>query len=93
MGLCLLQLLGPREAAASICCSLWEGGLVGVVGTLLQAYQERSGLLRSQSLHTLVTPLLPGSMMREGSHASTPGAQVVAEVAIHPPGCLLEQVE
>ena len=63
VGLCLLQLLGPREAAASICCSLWEGGLVGVVGTLLQAYQERSGLLRSQSLHTLVTPLLPGSMM------------------------------
>ena len=58
----LLWLPGPWEAAASICCSLWEGGLVGAVGTLLQAYQEWSGLLRRQSLHTPVTPLLPGSM-------------------------------
>ena len=62
VGLWLLRLPGPREAAASICCSLWEGGLVGVVGTLLQAYQEQSGLLRRQSLHTPMTPLLPGSM-------------------------------
>ena len=58
----LLQLPGPREVAASICCSLWEGGLVGAVGNLLQAYQERSGLLRRQSLCTPATPVLPGSM-------------------------------
>ena len=62
VGLWLLQLPGPWEVAASICCSLWEGGLVGVVGNLLQAYQEWSGLLRRQSLHTPVTPLLPSSM-------------------------------
>ena len=75
VGLWLLWLLGPREAAASICCSLWEGGLVGVVGTLLQAYQERSGLLRRQSLCTPVTPLLPGSMTEgrlPGKHTGSP---------------------
>ena len=41
------------------------GGLVGAVGTrtsLLQAYQERSCLLRRPSLRTQATPLLPGSM-------------------------------
>ena len=63
VGLWLHQLPGPWEVAASICCSLWEGGLVGVVGTLLQAYQEWSGLLRRQLLCTPATPLLPGSMM------------------------------
>ena len=62
VGLWLLQLLGPWEVAASICCSPQEGGLVGVVGTLLQVYQEWSGLLRRQSLHTPATPLLPGTM-------------------------------
>ena len=62
VGLWLLQLPGPQEVAASICCSLWEGGLEGVVGTLLQAYQEWSGHLRRQLLHTPATPLLPGSM-------------------------------
>ena len=59
----LLQLPGPWEVAASICCSLWEGGLVGAVGILLQVYQEWSGLLRRQWLHIPMTPLLPGSMM------------------------------
>ena len=63
VGLWLLQMPGPQEVAASIYCSLWEGVLVGAVDTLLQAYQEQSGLLRRQSLHALVTPLLPGSMM------------------------------
>ena len=61
----VLQMLGPQEAAASTWRSLWEGGLVGVVGTqtsLLQGYQEQSCLLRRQSLCTQVTPLLPGSM-------------------------------
>ena len=38
---------------------------MGVVGTLLQVYQEQSGFLRRQSLHTSVSPLLPGSM-KEG---------------------------
>ena len=66
VGLWLLQLQGPREVAASICCSLWEGGLVGVVDTLLQAYQEWSGLLRRQLLHTPATPLIPGSMTEGG---------------------------
>ena len=63
VGLWLLQLLGPQEVAASICCNLWEGGLVRAVGTLLQAYQEWPCLLRRQSLHTPATPPLPGSMM------------------------------
>ena len=42
------------------------GEVVGAVGTqtfLLQAYQEQSCLLRRQSLHPQVTPLLPGSTM------------------------------
>ena len=58
----LLRLSGPREAAASICCSLWEAVLVGAVDTLLQVYRQWSGLLRRQSLRVPVTPLLPGSM-------------------------------
>ena len=66
VGLWLLQLSGLREAAASICCNLLEGVLVGAVDTLLQAYQEWSGLLRRQSLHAPATPLLPGSMMEGG---------------------------
>ena len=38
-------------------------GVVGTRSSLLQPYQEWSCLLRRQSLHTLVTLLLPGSMM------------------------------
>ena len=58
----LLRLPRPQEAAASICCSLWEGVLVGAVDTPLQAYRERSSLLRRQSLRAPATPLLPGSI-------------------------------
>ena len=58
----LIWLPRPQEAAASICCSLWEGVLVGAVDTPLQAYQEWSSLLRRQSLRAPMTPLLPGSM-------------------------------
>ena len=58
----LLQMLGPQEVAASTKGSLWEEGLVGVVGTLLQVYREWSDLLRRQSLHAPATPLLPGAM-------------------------------
>ena len=57
----LLRLPRPQEAAASICCSLWEGVLVGALDTPLQAFWERSSLLRRQSLCAPVTPLLPGS--------------------------------
>ena len=67
---CAPQIGGPPDPRevwwASIWRSLWEGGLVGVVGTrtsLLQGYQEWSCLLRRQLLCTQATPLLPGSMM------------------------------
>ena len=92
----LLWMPGPQEAAASIWRSLWEGGLVGVVVTrtsLLQAYQERSCLLRRQSLCTQATPLLPGSMTEGRLPCKHTWSQVVAEAAIHPSSCLLKQVK